>query len=138
MTLKDLLSEAEQREVKSGVTAYGPHKAELQLTFDGKALRDVASRGQGKMVALAMILSQAELIAAGSEQRSVFLLDDVFAELDADSLDRLIEGIETSGSQVFLTSPGSRRSIPRKLLSREGSSADVFHVKQGVITREKN
>ena len=134
-SLQDLSSEAGEREVKLGASAYGPHRADLEFSLGPSPLREVASRGQGKLVALALLLSQAALIAQRRQQRSVFLLDDIFSELDPRSLERLLVAIEDTGGQLFVTAP-SVVAVPERLKRLRDREPAVFHVEQGQVTRE--
>lgn len=63
---------------------------------------DVLSRGQKKLLIIALKLSQIAMLHA-SNKETVVLLDDLTAELDLTAQQRLIERLSQLGSQVFMT-----------------------------------
>lgn len=134
LSLGDLLSESRSREVKSGVTQWGPHRAELELTIEGQQANQLVSRGQGKLLALAMMLAQADVVSEISGKNSLFLVDDVDAELDPANLARFMTALEESRSQIFLTAT-SRNSIPTDVNTGHADHA-LFHVEHGLVRQE--
>jgi DNA replication and repair protein RecF len=90
-------------ELERGLTLVGPHRDDLLLRVRGLPVKGYASHGESWSVALALRLASAELLRAQSQLGDpVLILDDVFAELDADRRSRLaalVEGYE----QVVVT-----------------------------------
>ena len=89
-----LLAEiARQRsaELDRGVNLVGPHRDDLELRLGELPVRGYASHGESWSTALALRLGSYELLradfAAGAEP--ILVLDDVFAELDADRREQL-------------------------------------------------
>ena len=100
--LMQVLSQHHQRDIDRRYTEYGPHRADLRLKT---ALGDadvVLSRGQKKLLIMALKLSQIAMLHA-SNKETVVLLDDVTAELDLIAQQRLIVRLSQLGSQVFMT-----------------------------------
>ena len=118
-------------DVKLGFTQVGPHRADVRLDAGDNAAAGVLSRGQGKLLASAMRIGQARgLLTDQSRRPSLFLIDDVWTELDDDHSARFMRLLDEMGCQILATSthePVAARSV----------SADrvrVFHVKHGQIT----
>ena len=103
-TLGEALARAWPVDVARAHTGPGPHRAELRLRVDGQRAADRLSRGQQKLVAAALRLSLGDLLLAETGRRSVYLVDDLSAELDRDGQRRCCEILETVGSQAFVTS----------------------------------
>jgi DNA replication and repair protein RecF len=124
-TLEAALAASERRDVVSGTTQVGPHRADLELQLAGRRLQDEASRGQQKLAAAALILAQ---LVAGRTDRppGILLVDDPAAELDAGSLRRLLELLERLPAQLVLTALSSDQLPPTP-------GHAVFHVEQGAI-----
>ena len=103
-------------ELERGLTLVGPHRDDLLLRVRDLPVKGYASHGESWSVALALRLASAELLRAQSQLGDpVLILDDVFAELDADRRARLaalVEGYE----QVVVTAaveddvPGALRA----------------------------
>jgi DNA replication and repair protein RecF len=84
------------------------------------------SRGQQKLVAVAMTLAQLRFLQATTDTTPTLLLDDPAAELDGEHLERFIREVSRLRSQLVVTSlhPESRLF---------GSPERTFHVEQGRV-----
>jgi DNA replication and repair protein RecF len=111
-----------------GSTQAGPHRADLRLEYDERQARKLVSRGQQKLLACAMVLAATETAQTALERPLLLLLDDPAAELDDDSLARLMTRISGLGCQVIATSLKSGVEI-------FGHDAAVFHVEHGELSR---
>lgn len=104
------LAATAERERRRGMTVVGPHRDEMRFEIDGpegaRDLRGYGSSGQQRTAALALRLVEADRLRERLGREPVYLLDDVFAELDEGRSDRLLELFETDrGGQVILTAP---------------------------------
>ena len=129
--LDKVLGDTLAKDVKSGTTHAGPHRADLALGISGASARNKLSRGQGKLVATALILAQARLLRAQTQRRSLFLIDELGAEMDSAHLARLVAVLDSDTCQVIATStrlPGEEF----EMLASGGSLA-LFHVEQGQV-----
>lgn len=99
--LNDLQSH-HQKDLERRYTEYGPHKADLRLKTSLGDADVVLSRGQKKLLIIALKLSQIAMLHACNKE-TVVLLDDLTAELDLTAQQRLIERLSQLGSQVFIT-----------------------------------
>lgn len=122
--LRDLLREQRGRDLQQGTTQLGPHRADIALRYDERQARRLVSRGQQKLLACSMVLAATEIAQTVLERPLLLLLDDPAAELDVDSLVRLMSAVEGLGCQVIATalSPDAR------LFS---SPPVMFHVEHG-------
>ncbi len=125
--LEAALGEGLERDLQLGATQHGPHRADLKIRYDERQARKLVSRGQQKLLASAMILAATETAQTALERPLLLLLDDPAAELDADSLARLMGAVEMLGCQVVAT------SLERDALSVPPDAA-VFHVEHGVLS----
>ncbi len=98
---RTLLTTRYEREIGAGSTLWGIHKDDVQILINGKEARSFASQGQQRSLALAMKLAEGEVCRAICSELPVFLLDDVFSELDASRRAYLSGRIE--GRQVIIT-----------------------------------
>lgn len=126
-TLQEALTNHSERERQLGSTQSGPHRADLSLSFDASKARKRVSRGQQKLLACAMVLAAAEVVQTHLERPLLLLLDDPAAELDTESLGRLMDSVAGLGSQVIATA-----LEPDKVHFPEPPR--LFHVEQGVLS----
>ena len=103
-TLAESLDGGLDRDMQLGATQAGPHRSDLKLVYDDRQAKRLVSRGQQKLLACSMVLAAAETAQAALEKPLVLLLDDPAAELDSDSLARLMDQIVGLGAQVIATS----------------------------------
>ncbi|MCL2518503.1 MAG: DNA replication/repair protein RecF [Oscillospiraceae bacterium] len=97
-----LLAENPEREIRAGSTLHGTHKDDIEITINDRDARSYASQGQQRSIALAMKLAEGEISREVSGEYPVFLLDDIFSELDAGRRAFMTNGLQ--GRQVIMTS----------------------------------
>ena len=100
---KATLDDALDREISQGVSQYGPQRDEMKIFLDGMDSSVFASRGQSRTLALALKLSEGNILHKETNQSPIILLDDVFSELD-DFRRNLILDHVSSNEQVFISS----------------------------------
>jgi DNA replication and repair protein RecF len=100
--LRARLAAARGADLRSGFTTAGPHRDELKLYVEGKALADFGSAGQQRSALLSMYFAQMEIHHRTNGFYPVFLVDDVEAELDDERL-RAFLGYLGRRTQVMLT-----------------------------------
>lgn len=77
------LESVSERDSSAGFTTVGPHRDDLAVIFDGQAIDTRASRGEHRSVVLALKLAELEYQSEFARSRPLFMLDDVFSELDS-------------------------------------------------------
>lgn len=109
---REALAANEESDRERGVTQVGPHRDDLVIraVVDGgeerRDLRSYGSGGQRRTAAIALRLCEADTLAERSGRDPVYLLDDVFAELDRERSSRVLELLEEGRSgQVVLAAP---------------------------------
>ncbi len=101
---KKYLAELEKNlaaEMKLHYTLTGVHRDDVNFFINKMPAREFASQGQIRSVALALKLSEAEIIRRKNKTDPVIILDDILSELDSVRRDYVINHIEKS--QVFIT-----------------------------------
>jgi DNA replication and repair protein RecF len=91
-------------ELRRGQTLVGPHRDDLAIELDGVDARAFGSRGQQRLLALALRLAEVLPVTEAAGTPPVLLLDDALSELDPGVRDNVLREIQTA-DQVFLTSP---------------------------------
>lgn len=119
------------KELERGLTLVGPHRDDLILRVRDLPVKGYASHGESWSVALALRLASAELLRAESPAGDpVLILDDVFAELDADRRQRLA-AITVGYEQVIVTA-AVEADIPEAL------HRHVVRIHAGTISDERD
>ncbi len=125
--LAEALAEAVAAERALGFCRTGPHTMDLRLTVEGRPARRMLSRGQQKLLALAMALA-AMRVAAKRGRRAVLLVDDLAAELDPDRRAQAAALLSATGAQVLATAVE-----PGAFPADAWTEACLFHVEQGAL-----
>ena len=103
-TLAEALIELRASDELRRQTQAGPHRADVAVRLHGRAARDVLSRGQQKLVAVAMTVAQLRLLQDAVQITPTLLLDDPAAELDGERLQRFIDEVAQLRCQLVVTS----------------------------------
>jgi DNA replication and repair protein RecF len=125
-SLLEALAASRTRDEARQLTHAGPHRADIDLRLEGRAAREVLSRGQQKLVAAAMMLSQLRLLQDTTRAIPTLLLDDPAAELDGDHLGRFIEQVRALRTQLVVTSLHAESRL-------FGAPDRTFHMRQGRV-----
>lgn len=129
-----LLAEVEARrsdELDRGLSLVGPHRDELSLTLGSAAarlpVRGYASHGESWSFALALRLASYDLLRADGDD-PILILDDVFAELDAQRRHQLADLV--AGAEQVLVTAAVAADVPAALAGVRYLVAD------GAVTRD--
>ena len=131
LTLEESINDSLNTDLVKGVTSKGPHRADLEILVNSMPAKYVLSRGQLKLIALAMFLARNMVLENKQEAKSVFLIDDFNSELDVKSCKLFVSSLCKSPTQVFIT------GIEGKILKDSfynKNSISMFHVEHGIVT----
>ena len=128
-TLAEALEAGFETDRRRGFTQYGPHRADLAISIDGVAAQEQLSRGQQKQLATALQLAQAEAVVRSTGRKSIFLVDDLAAELDEAHRAKVLSRLQALDVQAFVTATDDA------LVPAEGwADRRLFHVKHGRVS----
>ncbi len=127
--LEEALDEGLDRDLQLGSTQSGPHRADLKVSYNERLARKLVSRGQQKLLASAMVLGATQAAQAVLGRPLLLLLDDPAAELDGDSLQRLMTAVAGLKCQVIAT------SLNPEALTFPQQPA-LFHVEHGCVSAQ--
>lgn len=101
--LRESLEMTSERERRLGQTVAGPHRDDVRLSINGMAANEYASEGQQRTMALALKLAQGELLTKRTGELPVYLLDDIFGELDTDRRNSLMGELPQDAQKLITT-----------------------------------
>ena len=87
-------------EIRLRTTIVGPHRDDIEILLEGRNAASFASEGQQRSIALAMKLGQARRLEDSSGGPPLFLIDDVFGELDPDRRNNLLAALPASAQKL--------------------------------------
>ena len=126
-TLYDQLKISFDTDQERKFTSIGPHRADLDIKINKIPVSQYASRGQQKLIIVALTLAQLRLASMINKINPVMLIDDLAAELDTKNRELVFSRFKITGSQIFLTST-DENLIPNMV-------DNVFHVEHGTLVQ---
>ncbi len=110
------IADRRKEELDRGISLVGPHRDELLLTLGDGELRlpvkGYASHGESWSFALALRLASYDLLRADGDD-PILVLDDVFAELDAERRSQLADLV--AGAEQVLVTAAVAADVPASL-----------------------
>jgi DNA replication and repair protein RecF len=102
--LRNRGSQLRSAELASGASLVGPQKHDVNFWFANKDARYFCSQGQQRALILSLKISEIVYHKQTYNTYPILLMDDVLSELDAEKRQYLINFLQGSESQTFLTS----------------------------------
>ncbi|MBE0550813.1 MAG: DNA replication and repair protein RecF, partial [Ignavibacterium sp.] len=99
---KSLIKERKEEEIRRGVNLVGPHRDDFVFKINEINLRTYGSQGQHKTFQTALRFAEFFYLKDTTGKTPIFLLDDVFGELDAYRAGKISEYLKEVG-QAFIT-----------------------------------
>lgn len=131
-SLKESLVSKVERDLFRGATSSGPHKADIQFMVDGRNAAEYMSRGQLRLLVSVLLLAEVKLLKELTSKPSVFLIDDISAELDENTREKFIAAVLEQDTQVFVTGI----ELQQMSFMQNYNNKKVFHVKQDHVFEE--
>lgn len=101
--LRAALHQARERERRQRQAVIGPHRDDLGLRLHGVPAADFASEGQQRTLALSLKLAQGALLEQRTGKIPVYLIDDVFGELDPSRRNALMRHLPAAAQKWITT-----------------------------------
>jgi len=115
-------------------TSVGVHKANLKFLINNVPAEKSASRGQLKLLSIALLLAQSSVIKKtnekGKNHNGIILIDDFTSELDSLNEKSLVNYLSQLDQQIIITTAS-------QFLQNDILSGKMFHVKHGEVMEVK-
>lgn len=125
----EALEKAKSREIKRQSCLVGPHLDDIDFIKDDFSFKSHGSQGENKSFLIALKLLESQYILDVSKKKPLFLLDDIFGELDNHRIENLLKNILDHG-QVFITTTDDQ-----KLKSFVTDKTSFLHIENYSITQ---
>lgn len=116
-------------EIRRGLNLTGPHRDDIGFTINGNSLKSFGSQGQHKTFQVALRFAQFFYLKARSGKTPVFLLDDVFGELDAHRAGHISRYLTQVGQAII-----TMTDLSNTAYLREMNENRMFTVSSGRVT----
>ena len=95
------LKSVRNMDIDKHISTIGIHRDDIVIKLDGLEMKKFSSQGQQRTAALALKLSELEIIKMFVSSTPILILDDVFSELDKTRRLSLVSAMK--GAQIFIT-----------------------------------
>lgn len=90
-------------DIERGFSGSGPHREDIVFIINGRPIGPTASRGEIRSLLLALKIIELDLVSEARDAPAIFLLDDVFSELDGGRRQALVKAIKSHQSILTTT-----------------------------------
>jgi len=129
----DVLLATIDRDRQQGYTHMGSHRADLRITVNGQNAAEILSRGQQKLLVCALKIAQGYVFSRITGRKTLYLIDDLPAELDEKHRELLTRWLDAMDTQVFITGV-DQESLLSSWQNKPETEIKMFHVEQGCVT----
>jgi DNA replication and repair protein RecF len=128
-SLEEVLSESFDSDCHKMYTQYGAHQADILIESNDNKAKQFLSRGQQKIVLIALKLAQGALV----DHDCLYLLDDLPAELDEQHQKKIIHYLSRTKGQYVITSNSNMESLQNYCKDESNS---CFHIVDGLLQED--
>ncbi len=118
------------RDLATSTTSVGPHRDDFRTFLDNKDIGVFGSRGQQRVVSIALFLAEATYIQVQTEKNPILLFDDPLSELDTLHRERFLDFGISIGEQVLLTT-----AEPTLIPTKNNAASNHYSVNRGIISK---
>lgn len=126
--LIDILEDELKQEDIGFTTLAGPHRGDLKITWEDKPFSKSSSRGQQKVLAVALKIAQANHLKDSKGKNSIYLIDELPAELDDKRRRIALDILSKLDSQIIIS------AVTRESVNYENADIKWFHVEQSSVS----
>ena len=121
-------------DIDKHISSVGIQRDDIVIKLDGLIMKNFSSQGQQRTAALALKLSELEIIKMFVSSTPILILDDVFSELDKTRRLSLVSAMKDA--QIFITCT-DKNMIGEEIDVMQGAGkAAFYHVNGGIIEAE--
>jgi len=121
-------------DIDKHISSTGIHRDDIVIKLDGLAMKSFSSQGQQRTAALALKLSELEIIKMFVSSTPILILDDVFSELDKTRRSSLVSSMKEA--QIFITCTDKNMIGEEIDLMGWAKDTQFYRVNEGKIEKE--
>lgn len=131
-SLFDALMSNIDKDLTRKFTSVGPHRMDVRIGVGSSPAIEVLSRGQQKLLVVAMHIAQVMTLKASTGSSCLVLLDDLAAELDQTNTNIVLNKLFELDAQLVCTATDV--SVFDLSALKEQQNFKMFHVEHGLIS----
>lgn len=99
--MADAVEDRRAEEIRRGMSLIGPHRDEVRFQINGISVQQYASQGQHKTLLVALKVAEFFYLKERANEGPIFLLDDLFSELDEHRSRHILELVGRLGQTII-------------------------------------
>ena len=127
-TLLNLLEQELKEEEIGFSTSFGPHRGDIRINWKKQPFSKTSSRGQQKVLTMAMKIAQAKYLKEHCDKSSIYLIDELPAELDKQRREIAFDLFTQLNSQIIIS------AVSKESVDYIKRDIKWFHVEQSCVT----
>jgi len=104
LMVREKMEEGRMKELRAGMTLYGPHRDDYEFLLNGNLLKTAGSRGQQRVAGIILLYALNSLFNEKFGKWPILLFDDIFSELDEEHRVNIEQSLQKLENQIFITS----------------------------------
>ena len=121
----DLLSKRKEDEIRRASNLVGPHRDDYEFSLSSISLKSFGSQGQHKTFQVVLRFAEFFYLKDVAGKTPIFLLDDVFGELDSNRASKISEYLSDVGQAILTLTDFSNFAF-----LKSGNSDSVINLKE--------
>jgi DNA replication and repair protein RecF len=123
----ELLKSEINMDLQKQSSTIGPHRDDIQFFMNDNLIKSFGSQGENKTFLIALKFLEADYIKNKTKTDPIFLMDDIFGELDSKRIEKLTEYVSTFG-QTFITTVSKGKFSESKI-----NNINFINIKNGCV-----
>lgn len=134
--LRHELNSKTEKDLERGITTVGPHRDDITFMLDGLELRRFGSQGQHRLFALSLKVAELYFFSDMLDDLPIFLLDDVFGDLDPKKTEVLMQMLADHPGQICITAANT--TLLERLIDWSNPENRFIQVDHGKLVSPNN
>ncbi|MDA3864291.1 MAG: DNA replication and repair protein RecF [Deltaproteobacteria bacterium] len=122
-----------EQEKRMGRTNYGPHRDDFIFYAENIDSKHFLSHGERKIAAFSFNFAYLGFFSKVVKRLPVIMLDDISAELDRETLERVFNLLNTYDSQKFITVLSGKKQLLEDFVDFKDEKNKLYHIDNGSL-----
>ncbi|MGM0595812.1 MAG: DNA replication/repair protein RecF [Myxococcota bacterium] len=124
-----------EKESRMGRTNYGPHRDDFIFYADNISSKHFLSHGERKIAAFSFNFAFLDFFIKKVKRLPLIMLDDIAAELDKETLQRVFKLLNNYDSQKFITVLSGKKQLLEDFVDLKSDKNELYQINNGCLDK---